>query len=128
MNISDIAEEIVNSVQSGMADKIPPAKLQRGVVTILNKLVRSLSEAGVDDDYLVVVTMDSGVPQSVMSNNPALNGAVFVCTDNISVADDEDNVVIVYDDNIVVTTGEIVICDETATYLKAARKFERLNY
>lgn len=128
MNINDIAEDIVNTVQTGMADKVAPAKLQRNVVNILNKLIRTLSEAGADEDYLVVVTMDSGVPQSVMSNNPALNGAVFVCTDNISVADDEDTAVIVYDDNIVVCTGEIVICDETALYLKAARKFERLQY
>ncbi len=128
MNINDIAEDIVTVVQTGIADKVTPTKIQRNVVNLLNKLIRTLSEAEVDEDYLVVVTMDSGVPKSVMSNNPALNGAVFVCTDNISVADDEDTAVIVYDDNIVVSAGEIVICDDTALYLKAARKFIRMQY
>lgn len=128
MNISDIAEDIVNLVQSGLADKVNPAKINRSVTNVLNKLVKSLVEANADEDFVVIVTMESGVPTAVTSNNTALNGALFVCVDNIAVADDEDNAVIVYDDNIVIGTGDIVLCDDVSMYVRAARKYERLNY
>jgi hypothetical protein len=128
MNISDIAEDIVNLVQSGLADKVNPTKINRSVTNVLNKLVKSLVEAQADEDFVVIINTESGVPTGVTSNNTALNGALFVCVDNIAVADDEDNAVIVYDDNIVIGTGDIAICDDVSLYVRAARKYERLNY
>jgi hypothetical protein len=50
-----------------------------------------------------------------------------VCTDNISVADDEELAVIVHDDVIVVSVAQVEPQDDMARYVKSAHKFERLN-
>ncbi len=125
MNISDLAAEIVGTVQSELSNKSSSTRINRQVATILNKLVSSLSD--VDDDCVIAVNMEEGVPFAVSSNNPALHGALFVCTDNISVADDEESAIIAFDDNIVVSAGKVSACDDMSKYISSARKFTRAN-
>lgn len=125
MNISDLAVEIVETVQTELSNKSSPTRINRQVATILNKLVSSLSDA--DDDYVVTVSMQEGVPFAVSVNSPVLHGALFVSTDNISVAEDEESAIIVDDDNIVVSVGKVSACNDINKYISAARKFSRAN-
>lgn len=125
MNISDIAVQIVDLVQAETINKAAASRVNKQVANILHKLVGSLADA--EDEYVVVINMDSGIPQSVLTNNPALNGALFVCTDNISVADDEEAAVVVYDDTIVVSSGAVEIDGDMHNFVKAEAKFSKLN-
>lgn len=125
MNISDLAVEIVETVQTELSNKSSHTRINRQVASILNKLVASLSD--VDDDCVVAVNMQEGIPFAVSTNNAALHGALFVCTDHISVADDEESAIIAYDDNIVVGIGKVSACDDISMYMTAARKFSRAN-
>lgn len=125
MNISDIAVQIVDLVQAETINKAAASRVNKQVANILHKLVGNLADA--EDEYVVVINMDSGIPQSVLTNNPALNGALFVCTDNISVADDEEAAVVVYDDTIVVSSGVVEIDGDMHTFVKAEAKFSKLN-
>lgn len=127
MNISDIAAEIVDLVQVELANKTSVNKINRLVAGILAKIVSNFSDAEEDGSYVVVVTLNQGLPEAVSSNHPALAGALFICTDNMSVADDEESAVVVYDDIIVVGTGEIDTQDDMTVHTRAAHKFERLN-
>ena len=125
-SVEDIAEEVVQIVQAGLADKINPVKLNREVAAHIKKLIKSTAETMADAEYIVAVQMDAGVPMAISSNNPALAGALFVCTDSILVAEDEDTAVIVQDDTIVVSIGEVSLCDDTEALTRAARKFSRM--
>lgn len=125
MNISDTASEIVDLVQTELSGKTSIGKIKRQVASILSKIVNNFSDA--EDNYVVVVNLFEGVPESVLSNHPGLSGALVVCTDNISVADDEEAAVIVHDDIIVVAVSEMEAQDDMSRYVKSAHKFERLN-
>ena len=125
MNISDTASEIVDLVQTELSGKTNIGKIKRQVASILSKIVNNFSDA--EDNYVVVVNLFEGVPESVLSNHPGLSGALVVCTDNISVADDEESAVIVHDDVIVVAVSSVEAQDDMARYVKSAHKFERLN-
>lgn len=125
MNISDTASEIVDLVQTELSGKTNIGKIKRQVASILSKIVNNFSDA--EDNYVVVVNLFEGVPESVLSNHPGLSGALVVCTDNISVADDEEAAVIVHDDVIVVAVSEMEAQDDMSRYVKSAHKFERLN-
>lgn len=125
MNISDTASEIVDLVQTELSGKTNIGKIKRQVASILSKIVNNFSDA--EDNYVVVVNLFEGVPESVLSNHPGLSGALVVCTDNISVSDDEEAAVIVHDDVIVVAVSEMEAQDDMSRYVKSAHKFERLN-
>lgn len=125
MNISDLAVQIVELVQAETSNKAATNKVNKQVANMLNKLVCSLADA--EDDYVVVINMDSGIAQSVLTNNPALNGALFICTDNMSVVDDEAAAVVVYDDTIIVSSGTVEIDSDMHTFVKAESKFSKLN-
>lgn len=125
MNINDTASEIVDIVQTELSGKTNIGKIKRQVASILSKIVNNFSDA--EDNYVVVVNLFEGVPESVLSNHPGLSGALVVCTDNISVADDEAAAVIVHDDVIVVAVSEIQAQGDMLRYVKSAHKFERLN-
>lgn len=127
MNISDTASEIVELVQTEMSNKTAIGKINRQVANILSKIVSNLSDAKEEDNYVVVVNLNQGMPESILSNHPGLNGALVVCTDNISVADDEELAVIVHDDVIVVAVSEVQAQDDMSRLIKSAHKFERLN-
>lgn len=127
MNIHELAAEIVDLVQAETSNKTSEAKIRRQIVGILNKIVSNFSEAEEDGDYVVVVNLQQGVPESIYSNHPGICGALFVCTDNISVADDEETAVIIYEDVIVVGVGEVEAQDDMAQHTRAAIKFERQN-
>ena len=109
MNISQVAKEIMELVQLGLADKTNPVKINRQVTATLNKLIKSISETNIDEEAIVVVDMDAGVPKSISTNIPGLNNAKFVCLDDIAVIDEEDeeNAIIVEDDRVVINAGEI---------------------
>ena len=124
-SVGDIAAEIITLVQTGLADKVSPVKLNRQVAAQINRVIKNLAEASADDNYVVAVHMETGIPVSVSSNNPALNGALFVCTDNIVVAEDESTAVIVQDDDIVVGVGEVTMFNDTDVLVRAARKYAR---
>lgn len=128
MNINDLAAEIVDLVQTETSNKTSDAKIRRQVISILSKIVSNFTEAEEEGDYVVVVNLNQGVPEALYSNHPGIIGALFVCTDNISVTDDEERAVIIYDDVIVVSTGEVEAQDDMALHQKAALKFERQNY
>lgn len=125
MNINDTASEIVDIVQTELSGKTNIGKIKRQVASILSKIVNNFSDA--EDNYVVVVNLFEGVPESVLSNHPGLSGALVVCTDNISVADDEAAAVIVHDDVIVVAVSEMQAQGDMSRYVKSAHKFERLN-
>jgi hypothetical protein len=127
MNISDTASEIVELVQTELSNKTNVGKIKRQVVNILSKIVHNFSDAEDDASYVVVVNLNQGVPEMVLSNHPGLSGALVVCTDNISVADDEEAAVIVHDDVIVVAVSSVEPQDDMARHVKSAHKFERLN-
>jgi hypothetical protein len=127
MNISDTASEIVELVQTELSNKTNVGKINRQVANILSKIVHNFSDAEDEANYVVVVNLFQGVPESVVCNHPGLSGALVVCTDNISVADDEENAVIVHDDVIVVAVSSVEAQDDMARYIKSAHKFERLN-
>jgi len=127
MNISDTASEIVDLVQTELSNKTNVGKINRQVANILSKIVRNFSDAEDDASYVVVLNLFQGVPESVVSNHPGLSGALVVCTDSITVADDEENAVIVHDDVIVIAVSQVEAHDDMAQHVKAARKFERLN-
>jgi hypothetical protein len=127
MNISDTASEIVELVQTELSNKTNVGKINRQVANILYKIVSNFSDATEQGDYVVVVNLNQGIPESVLSNHPGISGALVVCTDNISIADDEEMAVIVHDDVIVVSVSEIETEDDMARYVKSAHKFERLN-
>jgi hypothetical protein len=127
MNISDTASEIVELVQTELSNKTNVGKINRQVANILSKIVNNFSDAEDDANYVVVVNLFQGVPETVVSNHPGLSGALVVCTDNISVADDEESAVIVHDDVIVVAVSSVEAQDDMARYVKSAHKFERLN-
>lgn len=127
MNISDTASEIVELVQVELSNKTNIGKINRQVANILSKIVSNFSDAEEEDNYVVVVNLNQGVPESVLSNHPELSGALVVCTDNISVADDEELAVLVHDDVIVVAVDEVQVQDDMARLIKSAHKFERLN-
>lgn len=127
MNINSLAFEIVELVQNETANKTNINKINRQVINILNKIVSNFSDTEADD-YTVVINLDQGLPTSVLTNHPNLNGALFVCTDNISVADDEEAAICVGDETIVVGVGEMQVQDDMSMYHKAAHKFERQNY
>lgn len=128
MNINDLAAEIVDLVQTETSNKTSDAKIRRQVISILAKIVSNFTEAEEEGDYVVVVNLNQGVPESIYANHPGIIGALFICTDNISVSDDEERAVIIYDDVIVVGTGEVEAQDDMALHQKAALKFERQNY
>lgn len=127
MNISDTASEIVELVQTELSNKTNVGKINRQVANILYKIVRNFTSAEEEDNYVVVVNLNQGMPESVLSNHPGISGALVVCTDNISVADDEETAVIVHDDVIVVAVAKVEAQDDMARYVKSAHKFERLN-
>jgi hypothetical protein len=127
MNISDTASEIVELVQTELSNKTNVGKINRQVANVLSKIVNNFSDAEDDANYVVVVNLFQGVPETVVSNHPGLSGALVVCTDNISVADDEESAVIVHDDVIVVAVSSVEAQDDMARYVKSAHKFERLN-
>ncbi len=127
MNISDTASEIVDLVQTELSNKTNVGKINRQVANILYKIVRNFTSAEEEDNYVVVVNLNQGMPESVLSNHPGISGALVVCTDNISVADDEETAVIVHDDVIVVAVAKVEAQDDMARYVKSAHKFERLN-
>jgi hypothetical protein len=127
MNISDTASEIVELVQTELSNKTNIGKINRQVANILSKIVSNFSDAEEEDNYVVVVNLNQGIPESILSNHPGLSGALVVCTDNISVADDEELAVIVHDDVIVVAVDEVQAQDDMARLIKSAHKFERLN-
>jgi len=127
MNISDTASEIVELVQTELANKTNAGKIKRQIASILSKIVHNFSDAEDESNYVVVVNLLQGVPESVVSNHPGLSGALVVCTDNISVADDEELAVIVHDDVIVVAVAQVEAQDDMTSYVKSAHKFERLN-
>ncbi len=127
MNISDTASEIVDLVQTELSNKTNVGKINRQVANILYKIVRNFTSAEEEDNYVVVVNLNQGMPESVLSNHPGISGALVVCTDNISVADDEETAVIVHDDVIVVSVAQVEAQDDMARYVKSAHKFERLN-
>jgi len=127
MNISDTASEIVELVQTELSNKTNVGKINRQVANILYKIVRNFTSAEEEDNYVVVVNLNQGMPESVLSNHPGISGALVVCTDNISVADDEETAVIVHDDVIVVSVAQVEAQDDMARYVKSAHKFERLN-
>jgi hypothetical protein len=127
MNISDTASEIVELVQTELSNKTNVGKINRQVANILSKIVNNFSDAEDEANYVVVVNLFQGVPETVVSNHPGLSGALVVCTDNISVADDEESAVIVHDDVIVVAVSSVEAQDDMARYVKSAHKFERLN-
>lgn len=125
MNIDDLAVGILELVQNEIANKSSTVKMTRQVKSLLHKFVAGLTDT--DADYVLAINMHEGLPHTVTCNNPALNGALFVCTDNISVADDEESAIIVYDDNIVVGIGNVSVCSDVQKYIQAARKFDRDN-
>jgi len=127
MNISDTASEIVELVQTELSNKTNVGKINRQVANVLSKIVNNFSDAEDDANYVVVVNLFQGVPETIVSNHPGLSGALVVCTDNISVADDEESAVIVHDDVIVVAVSSVEAQDDMARYVKSAHKFERLN-
>jgi hypothetical protein len=127
MNISDTASEIVDLVQTELSNKTNVGKINRQVANILYKIVRNFTSAEEEDNYVVVVNLNQGMPESVLSNHPGISGALVVCTDNISVADDEETAVIVHDDVIVVSVAQVEAQGDMARYVKSAHKFERLN-
>lgn len=127
MNINDTASEIVDLVQTELSNKTNIGKINRQVASILSKIVHNFSDAEDEDNYVVVVNLFQGVPETVLSNHPGLNGALVVCTDNISVADDEESAVIVHDDVIVVAVSSVESQDDMARHVKSAHKFVRLN-
>lgn len=127
MNISDTASEIVELVQTELSNKTNVGKIKRQVASILSKIVHNFSDAEDEANYVVVVNLLQGVPTSVLSNHPGLSGALVVCTDDISVADDEELAVIVHDDVIVVAVTQVEAQDDMARHVKSAHKFERLN-
>ena len=127
MNINSLALEIVELVQNETANKTNLNKINRQVINILNKIVSNFSDTEADD-YTVVINLDQGLPASVITNHPNLNGALFVCTDNISVADDEEAAICIGEETIIVGVGEIQMQDDMTIYHKAAHKFERQNY
>jgi len=127
MNISDTASEIVELVQTELSGKTNIGKINRQVANILSKIVHNFSDAEDESNYVVVVNLFQGLPESVVSNHPGLSGALVVCTDNIAVADDEETAVIVHDDVIVVAVSEVEAQDDMARYIRSAHKFERLN-
>jgi hypothetical protein len=127
MNISDTASEIVELVQTELSNKTNVGKINRQVAKILYKIVRNFTSAEEEDNYVVVVNLNQGMLESVLSNHPGISGALVVCTDNISVADDEETAVIVHDDVIVVSVAQAEAQDDMASYVKSAHKFERLN-
>lgn len=127
MNINNLAGEIVELVQQETANKTNITKINRQVVNILNKIVRNFSDTE-DDEYVIAVNLNQGLPTSVLTNHPNLNGALFVCTDDISVADDIETSVNVTEDSIVVGVGEVQVQDDMSMYRKPAHKFERQSY
>lgn len=127
MNIFDTASEIVELVETERSNKTASGKIKRQVACILSKIVSNFSDAEEEDNYVVVVNLNQGVPESIASNHPGLSGALVICTDNISVADDEELAVLVHDDVIVVAVSEVQAQDDMARLIKSAHKFERLN-
>jgi hypothetical protein len=127
MNISDTAAAIVELVQTEISNKTNVGKINRQVANILSKIVHNFSDAEDEANYVVVVNLFQGVPETVVSNHPGLSGALVVCTDNISVADDEEAAVIVHDDVIVVAVSSVEPQDDMSRHVKSAHKFERLN-
>jgi hypothetical protein len=127
MNISDTAAEIVELVQTELSNKTNVGKINRQVANILSKIVSNFSDAEDEGEYVVVIKLNEGIPDSIVSNHPGISGALVVCTDNIAVADDEETAVIVHDDVIVVAVAEVEAEDDMAQYVRAAHKFERLN-
>lgn len=125
MNIQDLSSDIFELVQHEIANKTSASRIKRQVVGILGKLVDSLTD--VDGDFVVVVHLHEGVPTSITTNNPALHDALFVCTDNISVAEDEENAILVTDDDIVVSVGTVAADNNMEIYKSAAKKFARSN-
>lgn len=125
MNISQVAKEIMELVQLGLADKTNPVKINRQVTATLNKLIKSISETNIDEEAIVVVDMDAGVPKSISTNIPGLNNAKFVCLDDIAVIDEEDeeNAIIVEDDRVVINAGEIELFCNGDIFIKAMNKF-----
>jgi hypothetical protein len=127
MYISDTAAEIVELVQTELSNKTNVGKINRQVANILSKIVSNFSDAEDEGEYVVVIKLNEGIPDSIVSNHPGISGALVVCTDNIAVADDEETAVIVHDDVIVVAVAEVEAEDDMAQYVRAAHKFERLN-
>jgi len=118
---NDLAKDIILAVQSGMADKASPAKLHRAVVAILQNLIRGISEDVIDEDFVVVVTMQAGEPGKVFTNHPGLMEARYVFVDDISVLEDEDSAIIIEEDTAVVKTGfiDVMVKESSELYIKA---------
>jgi hypothetical protein len=127
MNISNIASEIVELVQQETFNKTNITKINRQVASIINKIVKNFSDAEEGEDYTVLINLQHGLPKSVYTNHPNLSNALFVCTDDVSVTDDEDNAAYIDDDTIVVGVGTVELQDDMSACNKAAQKFERDN-
>lgn len=127
MNISDTASELVDLIQTETSNKLSKPKICKQVAALLNKLVDNLRTAQEETEYVIVINLDQGMPSSVTTNAPELNGALFVCTDDISLADDVDSAILVGEETLIIGTGVIEMEDDMRKYVRSAVKFERLN-
>lgn len=124
MSIQDLAEDIVDFVQQETSGKVSANKITKQVLSRLNTFVRNISEID-QEDLTIVVQLHEGTPVAVFTNHPTMEGASYVCTDNISVADDEASAIVVSDENIVVGTGVVGTHDNLELYTKAYIKYNK---
>lgn len=123
MSTAELAKELIDIVQRGLADKTSDRVLCRRVAAQLDTHVGTS-----DDETVLMVKLNCGEPIRLACNNPAINGSPVVFLEDSTMAEEKEACVFVdNDDCIIASVMETEFHSDLSDYMSAADEFEQLE-